>query len=89
MKPEITLPTDARKRAIASIKRYVAERMDQDVGDLKAGLLLDYFLQELGPTVYNQAITDARAFFQERVADLEGACYRMEFSYWPGPSRPT
>lgn len=36
--------------------------------DLKAGLLFDYVLKELDPTVYNQAIADARAFFEQRTA---------------------
>ena len=56
--------------------------MDEEVGDLKAKLLLDFFLGELGPTVYNGAIADAQAYFQGKVADLEGSCYEAEFSYW-------
>lgn len=78
----ISIPDDARRQAIASLKRYLAEEFDEDVGDLKARLLLDYILEELGPTIYNRAIADARAFFEERTADLEGVCYRAEFQYW-------
>lgn len=37
----ITLSEDARRKATASLKRYLAEELDQDVGDLKAGLLLE------------------------------------------------
>jgi uncharacterized protein (DUF2164 family) len=33
--------------------------------------------------VYNQAITDAQAYMQGRVADLETACYADEFTFWP------
>ncbi len=78
----VTLSPDDRKRALGSIKRYCAEHMDQEIGDLQAGLLLDYFLTELGPSVYNAAIGDARAYLRERVEDLEGACYEREFAYW-------
>jgi uncharacterized protein (DUF2164 family) len=56
--------------------------MDQDIGDLKAGMLLDFFLKEIGPTVYNAAITDARAFFEERAADLDAVRHHIEFPYW-------
>ena len=84
--PAITLSPDAKKQAIASLKRYVEENLDQQIGDLKADLLLDYVLRELGPTIYNRAIADAKDFFQERTADLDAVCYRKEFSYWPkGP----
>ncbi|MHB1070919.1 MAG: DUF2164 family protein [Gemmatimonadaceae bacterium] len=37
------------------------------------------FLAEHGPTVYNKAIADARAFFDERSADLGAICYHEEF----------
>lgn len=78
----IRLSDTAKKQAVASLKQYLAEELDEEVGDLKAGLLLDYILEELGPTIYNRAIADARAFFEERTADLEGVCYRAEFPYW-------
>lgn len=81
-KPPIEFASEARAQALASLKQYLEENLDLEVGDLKAELLLDYIIQELGPTVYNQAITDARAFFEERAADLEGVCYQGEFPYW-------
>jgi uncharacterized protein (DUF2164 family) len=83
----ITLDPDARKQAVASIRRYFAENWEQDVGDLKAGLLLDYFLLEVGPSVYNRAIGDAQVYLRDRVADLEGACFEKEFGFWPPASQ--
>lgn len=87
-KPDITIPDEARKQAIASIRRYFDETLDQDIGELRAGLVLDFFLSEVGPTVYNRAITDARAFFEDRAADLDGVCYHAEFPYWGERRRP-
>jgi uncharacterized protein (DUF2164 family) len=79
----IKLSAEARKRLVASIKRYAAENLDEEIGDLKAGLLLDYCLKEIGPSIYNQAIADAQAYFSGRVADLEGVCHEPEFGFWP------
>ncbi len=56
--------------------------MDQEIGDLKANLLLDYVLKEIGPIVYNRAIADAQVYFQERTAELDGSCFEREFGYW-------
>ena len=56
----ITLTPEAEAQTMASLKRYVREELDQDIGDLKAKLLLDYLLKEVGPVVYNQAISDAQ-----------------------------
>lgn len=78
-KPAITLPDAARKQAIAALREYFAAEMDEPIGDLKASLLLEFILSELGPSVYNQAIADARAFFEERTNDLAALCYRDEF----------
>ena len=79
----ISLPDDARKQSIASIKRYFNEELDQDIGELKAGLLLDFMLKEIAPTIYNGAITDAQTYLRDRLVDLEGACSVSEFGYWP------
>ena len=80
---EFTLSPEIRKQLLASIKRYATENLDEEIGDLKAGLLLDYCLKEIGPSVYNQAIADAQSYFTGRVADLEGVCHEEEFGYWP------
>ena len=78
----ITLSPELTKQLQASIKRYAAEHLDEEIGDLKAALLLDYCLKEIGPVVYNKAIADARTYFEARSADLEGVCFEPEFSYW-------
>lgn len=82
----IELPDDARKRAVASIKRYVLEELDQDIGELKAGFILEYFLKDIAPSVYNAAIADAQTYIRDRLVDLEGACSAPEFAYWPKAS---
>ncbi|GMV21066.1 MAG: hypothetical protein AMXMBFR57_10150 [Acidimicrobiia bacterium] len=78
----IELSTDTAALLRESIKRFVAEHLDQDIGDLKATMMLDYCLKEIGPTVYNKAIADAQRYFETKVVDLEGACYEREFQYW-------
>lgn len=84
----ITLSDDARKQALSSIRRYCAENLDLELeaGDLKIALLLDFFLKDIAPSVYNAAIVDAQVFLRDRLADLEATCYEPEFVYWPKPS---
>jgi len=87
---EIKLTKDVEQRLTASIQRYVAENFGEEVGELKASLFLRYCLEEIGPSVYNQAIADARAFFQEKVADLENVCFAKESSFWTkGGAKPS
>jgi uncharacterized protein (DUF2164 family) len=85
----IDLDPDAKQQALASIKRFLLEELDQDVGDLKAGVVLQFVLEELAPVAYNRGVADAQRFFQDRAVDLEGACHEKEFGYWnKGPDRP-
>jgi uncharacterized protein (DUF2164 family) len=72
-----------RTDAIASLQRYFEENMSEPIGDLPAGLLLNFFVEEIGPVIYNHAIADAQARLQQRVADLSGELYADEFPYWP------
>jgi uncharacterized protein (DUF2164 family) len=79
----IDMPKQVRAQAIASIQRYFQENMPEPIADLPAGLLLNFFIEELGPAIYNQAIADAQARMQQRVSDLNGELYAHEFQYWP------
>lgn len=78
----IKLQKDTEKYLLGSIKRFVAENMDAEIGDLKASLVLEFCVREIGPSIYNQAIADAQGFMQEKAADLGGSRYEAEFDYW-------
>jgi uncharacterized protein (DUF2164 family) len=79
---EIQITKEVEKHLVASVKRYCAEDLDLELGDLQASLFLRFCLREIGPSIYNQAIADAQAYFQEKVADLEDSCFAEEFAHW-------
>ncbi len=79
----IELSKQARADAIKSIQRYFEENMTEPIGEMPAGLLLNFFMEEIGPVLYNRAIRDAQAQMQQRVVDLDGELYADEFQYWP------
>jgi uncharacterized protein (DUF2164 family) len=78
----IEIEAETRKRMVASIRRYFEQELEEEIGDLQAGFLLDYCLKEICPTVYNQAIADAQAWMLGRVEDLEGSLYEPELDFW-------
>ena len=84
----IELHKDAETRVLGSIKRFFSEELDSDIGDLKARLVLDFFLKEMSPTVYNQAMKDAQAYFQEKTSELGDVRHEPEFDYWKKPRPP-
>ena len=78
----IKLEAETEKYLLASIKRFFAEELDEDIGGFKAMSVLDYLSREVAPSVYNQAIVDAQSFFQDKVSDLGGVHHAAEFAYW-------
>lgn len=75
----LELNESARKQAVASLQAYAAAEMETELSELQAMLLLDHVLADIGPAIYNQATVDARAYIEERAADLEAALHKAEF----------
>ena len=78
----IELSREIRAEAIASIERYFRENMDEKIGNIAAGALLGYFLEELGPLVYNKAVADVQERLQVRISELDIDHHEDEFQYW-------
>ena len=78
-----TLQKQTRTDAIASLHRYAEENLPEPLGELPATQLLDFFLEKIGPAVYNQAILDAQTRVQQRLLHLPGELYQDELQYWP------
>jgi uncharacterized protein (DUF2164 family) len=61
----IRLSDDRRARVLAAVKRHFDAEFDDPISDFRANGLLDLFLRELGPAVYNQGVRDACGYVQE------------------------
>ncbi len=83
----IRFPKEQEERLLSAIKRYVLENFEEDLGDLRASLFLDFVLKAIGPAIYNQAIADAQAFLLKSTGDLEATCYEPESDYWKDEPR--
>lgn len=81
----IELDKDARKEAIASIERYFKEYFDEPhnrIGNIAASALLGYFVEEIGPLIYNQAVAEVQERLQMRVSELDIEVHEEPFGYW-------
>lgn len=83
----LTLTPEAQQQAIASIERYFREHMDEPIGNVAAGGLLKFLVEEIGPVFYNQGVADAQESLQARVAELDVEVYHEAFSYWSARGR--
>jgi len=78
----VTIPKEAREQAIASIERYFEQNMDDRIGNLAAGALLGFFIEEIGPLIYNQAVSDVQERLLARVQEVDIEVHEDEFQYW-------
>lgn len=78
----IELSKDARKQAIVSVERWFMDHRDEKIGNIAAAALLGFFLEEVGPSIYNQAVADVQERLRMRVDELDIELHEDEFAYW-------
>jgi uncharacterized protein (DUF2164 family) len=65
--------TPARREALAeALERFYLGEFDEELSPFRVQALIDFFVEELGPPVYNQGIHDAVAYVQDKLVDIEG-----------------
>ncbi len=79
----IELPKEAKATAVASIERYYRENFDEKIGNIQAAALLNFFLAEIAPSVYNLAVAAVQERLIARVTEVDIECHEDEFGHWP------
>lgn len=72
MSGKIIIAEEAKKEMIQAIKTYFLKERDEDLGDLAAYRIYEFFLETLGPHGYNQGIYDAYKYINDKSEDLLG-----------------
>lgn len=84
----IEISKEARQLAVASLQRYFKHNMDEEIGNLTANGLLSFFIDDIGPLIYNQAVSDVQTRLQARVMEVDAEVYEEAFTYWEKANRP-
>jgi len=74
----IKLSDERRKSLTRALKEHFDDEFDDPISDFRAQRLIEFFVRELGPPVYNQGVRDACAAMQEKLGDLEGEVYESD-----------
>ena len=74
----IRLSEDRRSMLLQAIARFYREEFDETLSEFRAAAILDFFVRELGPPVYNQGVRDAAAYVQDKLTDIEGEVYESD-----------
>lgn len=78
----IELSKEAKQNAIESLQKYFEMNMEEPLGNLAAGALLGFIIEEIGPSLYNKGVTDAQERMQLRISELDYEVHEDEFQYW-------
>lgn len=70
MNDPFSLSAEVKHDMTDQIQHYFLQEHDEEIGQLKATLILDFFLKTIAPVVYNQGIADAHQFLEEKLEDL-------------------
>lgn len=74
----INLSDERKADLLQLLSEYFQENFDEDLSEFRAENLLNFFIKQLGPPIYNQAISDARAFMFKKLEDLDVEYYEPE-----------
>ena len=78
----VELAREVREEAIKSIERWFQQERGERIGNIAAGALLGFLLEEIGPSVYNKAVADVQERLGARIAELDIEVHEDEFGYW-------
>lgn len=70
MKTTMEINKEKKDEMKGRIIEYFFKERDEDLGDLASQLLLSFFIDELGPYIYNQGIEDAHLYMKDKLDDL-------------------
>jgi len=80
----MSIPLSKEKEAevVQSIVRFFGEKLDVEISQLQARLLVTYFFQEIAPFAYNKGVEDALKHLIRLGEDLPGTCFQEPLTYW-------
>ena len=78
MAAKIALTPERRAALAEALERFYLGEFDEELSPFRVQALIDFFVAELGPPVYNQGVRDASGYIQQKLADIEGEVYEQE-----------
>jgi uncharacterized protein (DUF2164 family) len=78
----IELSKQELEEVIPSLQKFFRQEWEEEIGDLRAKAVLDFFLKEIAPFAYNKGVKDSEAYFRSKVEDLAGTCFEDPLTFW-------
>jgi uncharacterized protein (DUF2164 family) len=66
----IKVTKERRDDMISEIQNYFLKERDEEIGNLAAGMILDFILEKIAPEFYNQGVYDSHKYMGDAIEDL-------------------
>jgi uncharacterized protein (DUF2164 family) len=66
----IKLTREKKDEMVSQIKNHFLKERDEEIGNLAAGLMLEFITEELAPEFYNLGVQDSYRCMQDMIEDL-------------------
>jgi uncharacterized protein (DUF2164 family) len=66
----IKVTKEKRDEMVTAIKNYFLKEREEELGDLAAGLMLEFIIEELAPEFYNRGVHDSYKYMEDSIEDL-------------------
>ncbi|WP_175652870.1 DUF2164 domain-containing protein [Pseudomonas sp. Marseille-P9899] len=76
--PTITLTPEQEREALSTLKRFLEDRFELQLGSFEVAEVLELFSKEIAPHYYNRAIFDVQAHLKERFESIESDLWSLE-----------
>ena len=75
---KIKFSDNEKRLIIAEIQAFFRDERDEEIGNIGAEMLLEFFAEKIGAAFYNRGLYDAQVVLQARLDDLSDAILQLE-----------
>jgi uncharacterized protein (DUF2164 family) len=66
----VNVTKERRTEMVSEIKNFFLKEREEEIGDLAAGMILDFMLEKIAPDIYNQGVDDSYKYIKDAAEDL-------------------
>ncbi|WP_296266444.1 DUF2164 domain-containing protein [Pseudomonas sp. UBA6562] len=76
--PALTLAPEEEREALDTLKRFLEDRFELQLGSFEVAEVLEVFAKDIAPHYYNRAVADIQLHLKERFESIESDLWALE-----------
>lgn len=73
----VSLTPEQKKTLMSEIESFYQDTCDEKIGIIKQQQILDLFLENLAPMIYNKALDDTKQWYKRQMENVEADFYEL------------